>query len=231
MTVDRQGRPGRRRVMRSGRRLAVLGAAAAFTVLLAQHTTTAAFTAQTGNGNTVGSATTFCTTPGSDTALLGEDSSTNGTSGSTTQTNPNGNLSVGTSPGGDGYGYIKFYDMDTVPSRCRILSATLTLYAGTSQAAPMLVYRAATTWTQASVNWSNQPAAAAGTPAPFNAPGGAGQQIFTVTQLVQDIVDTGVNHGFLVRDQASLAATRYQVYSSFENGTAANRPKLSFSWG
>jgi hypothetical protein len=51
-----------------------------------------------------------------------------------------------------------------------------------------------------------------------------------VTQLVQDIV-SGSNYGFVVRDQASLIATRYQIYSSFENATVANQPKLTFSWG
>jgi hypothetical protein len=60
--------------------------------------------------------------------------------------------------------------------------------------------------------------------------GAVGPHAFPVTQLVQDIYN-GTNYGFLVRDQASLTATRYQVYSSFENGTVANRPKLSFSWG
>jgi hypothetical protein len=222
-------RVGRRRLVRFGRRLAALGAAAALTVALAQSTTTAAFTAQTGNGNTVSTATTFCTSPGSDTAVAGEDSSTNGTPGNTTNTNAGGNLSVGTSTAGDGYGYIRFTDMDPVPSRCRILSATLTLYATTSQAAAMQVQRAASSWSQTSLNWSNQPAAA-GTPFLFTVPGGAGQQVLTVTQLVQDIYN-GSNYGFLVRDQASLIATRYQIYSSFENGTVANRPKLSFSWG
>jgi hypothetical protein len=151
-------RTGRRRFTRAGRRLAVLGAAAALTAALAQTTTTAAFTAQTANGsNQARTATTFCTTPGSDVAVLGEDSSTNGTAGQTTAINPTGNLAVGTSTAGDGYGYIRFTDMDPVPSRCRILSATLTLYASTSQAATMQVQRAASYWEQASLNWSNQP--------------------------------------------------------------------------
>jgi len=230
MTTDRGGVPVRRRAVRSGRRLAVLGAAAAFTVLLAQHTTTAAFTGQTGDtANQVTTASTFCTTPGSDTAAAGEDSSTNGTAGSTSTPNASGNLAVGTSTAGDGYGYIRFTDMDPVPSRCRILSATLTLYASTAQAATMQVQRAASSWSQASLNWSNQPAGT-GTPVPLAVTGAVGPHAFPVTQLVQDIYN-GTNYGFLVRDQASLTATRYQIYSSFENGTVANRPKLSFSWG
>jgi hypothetical protein len=233
MSGDVTARSGRRRIVRSGRRLAVMGAAAAFTVLLAQHTTTAAFTAQTGDaGNSASTAATFCSSPSSTTVLTGVDTRSNGTSGNTgTNYGSATTLPMGTSAGGDGYAYIRF-DLLALPARCTITSATLRLYASTSQAATLNVYRAATAWSAGTLTWSNQPAPA-GTPVPLTVPGVNGTaQSFPVTALVQSMYPTTGNHGFLVRDVLTLSGTtRYQIYDSFDHGTAANRPKLDISWG
>jgi large repetitive protein len=93
----------------------------------------------------------------------------------------------------------------------------------------MQVHRAASSWSQATVNWSNQPAAT-GTVVSLAVPGGAGPQVFTVTEHVRAMY-AGPNYGFLVRDALSLTATRYQIYTSFEGGTVGNRPKLDVTWG
>jgi hypothetical protein len=220
-----------RLLLRSARRLAVPGAAVALTVVLAQSTTTAAFTAATGDaGNSVRTATSFCTAPGTTASgSIGEDASTNG-SGTNTGTTYNQNtMAVGTSPGGDGYLYIRF-NLPSVPHGCRATSATLTLYAGTFQAASMSVYRVTAPWSETTLTWANQPAFAAGTPNSTSVTGTS--QVFPVAAQLNDIFATA-NYGFVVKDALTLggpsAVTRYQIYNSFSNPT--NKPTLSITWG
>jgi hypothetical protein len=234
MTVDTRDRPGRRRVVRFGRRLAVLAAASACTVLLAQHTTTAAFTAGTANGgNQATTATTFCTTPGTDVVTTGEDTVSNGTAGQTTT--PNGSattMPVGISTAAAGYAYIRFDLATAAPARprCTVTAASLTLYAGTSQAATMDVFRAASTWSAATLTWANQPAYT-GDPVSVVVGGVAGDHVFPVRDHVRAFY-AGSNLGFVVKDQAnSTASTRYQIYNSFNHGTASLRPELTITWG
>ncbi len=221
----------RRLLVRSAHRVAALGVAATLVVALAQSTTTAAFSAPTSDtGNLVGSASTFCSAPGTTSyGTIGEDASTNGT-GTNTGTTYNGTTHpTGTSPAGDGYLYISF-GLPSVPSRCEVASATLTLYAGTSQAATMSVHRAASSWSETNLTWANQPALT-GTPVPVGVPGGAGPQAFPVAAHVTALL-AGPNYGFVVRDQLVAgggSVTRYQIYNSFSN--AANKPTLSITWG
>ena len=224
---------GRPRLVRSARRLGVLAAAAALTVALAQSTTTAAFTAGTANGsNQATTATTFCTSPGSTTVLTGEDTRSNGTSGNTgTNYGSNTTMTMGTSSGGDGYAFVRF-DLPSLPARCTITTATLRLFASTSQPATIHVQRAATAWSASTLTWANQPAAA-GSAVALTVTGTSGTtQSFPVTTHVQAMYPLTGNYGFLIKDELTLAATtRYQTYDSFNHGTAANRPTLDITWG
>ena len=224
---------GRRRVVRSGRRLAVLGAAAAFTVLLAQHTTTAAFTAQTGDtGNQESTAASFCASQGGNTYGASADTTTY-------QQNPTNiygtsvETGVGSSSGANGRVLIRF-PLPALGAHCVVTGATLRLHAHTPVAGRMIdVYRvdpASPAWSEAATHWNNQPATtevAVGTASL----GAAGWQQWTVTSMVSSFY-AGTNSGFLLRDRTEGSGTSYwQLYRAREHGTSATRPQLVLTWG
>jgi hypothetical protein len=221
----------RQQLVRLARPLAALAAAAVLTVGLTQSTTTAAFTAQTGDtGNQVSSATTFCTTPGTDYATMGEDTATNGTAGQTGV--PNGSattMPLGISPTAAGYGLIRF-DLPNPRVGCTITAASLRLNASTAMAATMDVFRAGSAWTANTATWDNQPLPA-GTPVSVTVTATAGEQAFPVRDLVR-VMFSGPNYGFLVKDQLNVSGTtRYQIYDSFDHLTVSRRPQLDITWG
>lgn len=226
--------PRRRRLVRYARRLAGLGAAAAFTVLLTQHTTTAAFTAQTGDtGNAVSTAATFCTSPGSTSPALTATMDT-----AVYQSNPHTNygagasIGVGSATSANAYSYVKF-DLTAapIPARCTITNATLTIRASTPTAgATLLVYRADGAWTN-TMTWNTGRVGFTGTPASTASLSAAGFQTWNVTTLTRELY-AGTNNGFALKDSVENdAPARYQIWDSLESGTAANRPKLSITWG
>jgi hypothetical protein len=233
MTGDRAGRPGRRRVLRSGRRLAVVGAAAAFTVLLAQHTTTAAFTAQTGDaGNSASTAASFCATPGGTTVAASADT-TGYQQNPTTLYGTSVDIGAGSGSGANGRVLVKFA-LPGLGAHCVVTAATLRLYAHTPQAGRTIdVYRvdpAAPAWSEASTNWNNQPTTT-GTAVGVASLASAGWQQWTVTSMVTSMY-AGTNSGFLLRDRTEGSGTPYwQLYAARENATVANRPQLVLTWG
>ena len=227
-------RPGRRALVRSARRLGVLGAVAALTVTLAQSTTTAAFTAQTGDtGNRATTATTFCTSPGTTTPALTATMDT-----AVYQANPNTNYGTGTSIGigsanlANAYSYVKF-DLTAapIPARCTITSATLSIRASTPMAgATIEVYRANAAW-NLTMTWNTGRVGFTGTPSSTASLSAAGVQTWDVTTLTRELY-AGTNNGFALKDSVDNAGSaRYQTWDSMESGTAANRPKLSITWG
>ena len=224
---------GRRRLLRSAPRLGVLAVAATLTFALAQSTTTAAFTVATADaGNQATTTATFCTTPGTDIVTVGEDTVSNGTAGQTTTTSGSAaTMPVGISPTAAGYAYIRF-DLSPYPARtrCTITAATLTLNAGSAQAATMDVFRAASSWSAATLTWANQPSYT-GDAVSLAVSGVAGDQAFGVRDHVRAFY-AGSNLGFVVKDQANVSSsTRYQIYNSFNHATSALRPKLTVTWG
>jgi hypothetical protein len=208
-------------------------AAAAFTVLLAQHTTTAAFTTQTGDtGNQASTAATFCTSPGSTTVGASADTTVY-LANRTTPYGTNTDVGVGSSSGADGRVLVKF-SLPVLPTRCTVTAATLRLYAHDPDAGRTTdVYRvdpAAPAWSEATTHWDNQPATTV--PAVSNASlASAGWQQWTVTSMVASFY-AGTNSGFLLRDGTEGSGTAYwQLYRAREHGTVANRPQLVVTWG
>lgn len=222
------GRP--RRLVPSGRRLAVLGAAAAFTVLLAQHTTTAAFTAQTGDtGNSVTTATSFCASPGGTTLQVTNDTYVDEADPATTRGGST-TLRVAAGAGVVAHTYLRF-TLPPLQNHCRITNATLRLYAVSSQGpGTILAHRASATWSSGSTTW-NTPGrpVAAGTGVGASA-GTAGWHEWTVTTLTTELY-AGTNHGYLVKDAVETDPARATVYESLDSATAANRPQLVLTWG
>ena len=228
-----RARTRHQRLAAVARQLAGVGVVAVLTVVLAQSTTTAAFTASTADtGNVVGAAATFCSVPGTTSAGIPvRDASTNG-SGTNGNTVYNGTTNpTGTSTGGDGYYYIRF-DMPPVPSRCKVTSATLALFAGTGQPATMVVQRAATTWSDTTLTWNNQPTLT-GSPTSLTVAGTGWHSYSVGGHVTAFLAAPTSNHGFVVRDQLTLggaiSAYRYQIYNSFSN--ASNSPTLTITWG
>ncbi len=227
------GGGGRRRLVRAARRLGVMGAAAALTVALAQQSTTAAFTAQTGDtGNQASTAATFCTSPGSTTVGASADTTVY-LANRTTPYGTSTDVGVGSSSGADGRVLVKF-SLPALGARCTVTSATLRLYAHDPEAGRTIdAYRvdpAAPAWSEAATHWDNQPATT-GTAVTSTALASAGWQKWTVTSIVTSLY-TGTNSGLLLRDRTEGSGTAYwQLYRAREYGTAANRPQLVVTWG
>jgi hypothetical protein len=226
MSIHVDGRPRRRRMVRTGR-TAVLAGAAAFTVLLAEHTTTAAFTAQTGSTNQAATATTFCTSPGVKIVVASADST--GYQGSpATIYGSDPSIAVTTGAGGNARAVLRF----PLPplSSCTVTAATLTMYVNSGQTGRIIeVYRvdpAAPVWTEADLSWNTLPATTGAAVTSNSVATGSSQQ-WTVTSIVQALY-TGVNNGFLVRDQTdNNSPTRTQYWDSRDSATPANRPQLA----
>ena len=205
--------------------------AAALTVGLTFSTTTAAFTAQTGDtGNQVSSASTFCTSPGN--TALGVTNDTWVDQSNPAQANGGSTgLIVRSGSGANAHVYLRF-TLPPLPSRCRITDATLRLHASSSQGPGTIdVHRASATWSSTTATWSM---AARPTPAgtAVGAPAGtSGWHQWTVTTLVTELY-AGPDHGFLLKDHVDNAgSTRTTVYDSLDNATIADRPQLLLTWG
>ena len=217
---------------RGTRRILAVGAAAALTVLLAQNTTSASFTATTvDNGNQVTAAASFCTSTGS--AVLSPAADT-----ATYQSNPNANygstvsIGVGSATSANAYSYMKF-TLPVLPTDCTVTSATLSIHASTpTSGATLSVYRADAAWNATTLTWNTvgRPGFT-GTPATTASLASAGFQSWNVTTLTQQLY-TGPDYGFALKDSVDNAASaRYQTWDSVEATTVGNRPTLSLAWG
>ena len=234
MSTPVGGRPGRRRAVRSSR-LAVMGAAAVFTVLLAQHTTTAAFTAQTGDtGNSASTAASFCTAPGTPAPVAAIADTTGYQQNPTTLYGTSVDTGAGSANAANGRVLVRFNLPSPPAPHCVVTAATLRLYAHTPQSGRMIdVYRvdpAAPAWSEATTNWNNQPATT-GAGVGVASLASAGWQEWPVTSMVT-AMQAGTNSGFLLRDRAEGSGTAFwQLYAARENATASNRPQLVLTWG
>jgi hypothetical protein len=224
-------RPGRRRRVRSIRRLVGLGMAAALTIGLAQNTTTAAFSGQTvDTGNRASTAATFCTTPGTTAPPLNV-----ALDAAAYEVQPGNNYSatpigVGTGATGDAYTYLKF-PRAPVPPRCTVTAATLHVYARTPTApATIDVYRAGGPWDN-TLTWNSPRPGWAGTAVSTAVSASAGWLQWTVTTLTQELY-AGTDYGFLLKDSVDHhpTVTRYQTWESRESDLT-KAAYLVVSWG
>jgi hypothetical protein len=220
-------RPSPRRRLWQG---AVLALAAALTATLTQHTTSAAFTGQTGDGgNQATAAASFCASPGGTTLAVTNDTYVSEQSPASVFGGPTLRVSSGT--GVQAHSLLRFV-LPAMQPHCAITDATLRLYATSSQGPGTIdVQRASATWASATATW-NMPArpGPAGT-AVGVAAGSAGWHEWTVTTLVGELY-VGPDHGFLITDRVPNASpARATVYESLDSPTAANRPQLVLTWG
>lgn len=114
----------------------------------------------------------------------------------------------------------------TVPLGCSVATANLRLNVSTQTAARTVqVYRAGSSWTEATVTWNNQPSQAGTAATATSAVGWVSINVLThvTTQLA------GTNDGFLVKDSVETAATATDVNMSPREG--ANPPQLVVTFG
>ena len=220
------------------RPLAALGVAATLTVALTQSTTSASFTATTGDaGNQVSSAATFCASSGSaslspiaDTAAYQSQPNTKYGTGAGV------GVGVGTTTTMSAYAFIAFSvaTQAPLPARCRVTSATLKFFASTPMTgATVDAYRASAAWDAAVLTWNTGRPGFTGTPASSTSltTGTTGWQQWDVTVLTRELY-TGPDYGFALRDSAdSAGSARYQTWDSMEGTTVPQRPKLDITWG
>jgi hypothetical protein len=215
---------------RIGGLLVVLCVAAAGTVALAQHSTTAAFTGQTvDTGNSATSAASFCAVPGGTTLDVTNDTYVDQADPAT----PRGgatSLRVAAGSGAIAHTYLRF-SLPTLQPHCTITGATLRLYATSSQGpGTILVHRASTTWSSATNTWNTVPRPAPAGTGVGHAAGTAGWHEWTVTTLTRELY-AGTNDGFLVKDAVETNPARATAYESLDSPTVANRPELVVTWG
>jgi hypothetical protein len=210
-----------------------MGAAAGLTVVLAQSTTTAAFTAQTGgSANSATAAPSFCASPGGTTL--------NATADTTVyQTNPwtaygtSAEVGVGSAATANGRVLVTF-SLPALGAHCAVTAATLRLHANTAVAGRTIdvlrVDPSAPAWSEAGTYWNNQPATT-GSAVASGSLASAGWQQWTVTSLVTS-APSGTYSGFLLRDHTEGSGTAYwQLYSARDHTTTTSRPQLVLTWG
>jgi hypothetical protein len=228
MTRTRQ----RVRVVRVGGSLAALCLAAASTVALAQHSSTAAFAGQTADtGNTVTSAASFCAVPDGSTQSVLNDTYVDEAVPNTAR-GGSASLRVASGSGAIAHAYLRFPPLNPpLPPHCTITSATLRLFATSSQGpGSIMVYRASTTWSSATNTWNTVPRPGPAGTGVDAAAGAAGWHEWNVTTLTKEI-SAGTNDGFLVKDTVETNPARATIYESLDSPTVANRPQLVLTWG
>lgn len=205
------------------RRVAAAGAAL-LTMAAIAGTTVSAFAGSTSNpGNTFAAAASFCSSPGTVTALANADAWI-------AQDAPNSNFGGATllrvrRQGTRVRRTLVRFNLPAIPARCSVTAATLRLSAGTGPIGQVLEARRITAaWTEGDVTWSNQPASTA----PVTASSGLGWNQWTVTGQVQAMY-SGSNDGFLVRFNTEgnpQAETQFNARDS-----ASQPPELQITFG
>ncbi|MBX3055537.1 MAG: right-handed parallel beta-helix repeat-containing protein [Anaerolineae bacterium] len=111
---------------------------------------------------------------------------------------------------------LRFALPTNVPAGCVVQSAELRLYASSwKNNRTLQVFRLNGNWTEYGVTWANQPGT---TGTAVTTTSGSGWRQWNVTAMVQTMLDTGVNHGFLVRDANETGSGNEQQFHAREKG-------------
>jgi hypothetical protein len=118
------------------------------------------------------------------------------------------------------------FNLPALPQGCIIQSVTLRLYAGSwKDGRTLQALQINSAWTENSVTWSNQPET---TGAIATTTSGSGWREWNVASVVQAMYDSGLHHGFLIRD-ATENQDNEQQFHSREKGE--NMPQLVITFG
>jgi signal peptidase I len=220
-----QSKPSKKRLRRALVLMAVwsIGAVIGY---FANSTTQGAFSdAASNSGNEFATGTWGCTAPGSQTVSAVADTDVKGAS-PTSNFGTALKITIKSQITANQRTLVQF-SLPAIPANCTISSATLRLYASSSNPDRTLAaYRAESSWTEAGAVWINQPAVVGSASTTTS---GLGWRTWDVTAHVQTMY-SGPNYGFIVKDAAegSLLAS-LQEFSSRESST--NPPELVVNWG
>jgi hypothetical protein len=172
----------------------------------------------TGGGCSVGGSTTVTASADS---WLNEASPTSGNGADSV-------LKVTSKTGNSNTRAVVQFSLPSLPSGCAYSGATLRIY-NKSPVGPrtIAVLQNDAAWTEAGVNWNNQPATT-GTAVTATTPGSAGWMQWDVSTMVEAMY-AGSNYGFGVRDQTESSGSWEQQFESRESGS--NLPELVVSYG
>jgi hypothetical protein len=127
---------------------------------------------------------------------------------------------------GNNFRALVQFVLPNLPSGCVVQSATLRLYAPSSSGGRTLqALQVNGAWTEGSVNWSNQPAT---TGTAVTTGSGNGYREWNVSAIVQ-LMYSGTNNGFLIRDASEGGGGSEQQFHSREKGE--NMPQLVITFG
>jgi predicted CxxxxCH...CXXCH cytochrome family protein len=127
------------------------------------------------------------------------------------------------------------FDLSTIPSATTITSATLSLYKESGAFSRTLnAHEIIASWVETFATWNNSNANFNPTVA-ASANGGAANPatvVWDLTSMVQGWINTPANNfGVVIRDSSeSGTSARYEVFTSREGTTPANRPKLTITY-
>jgi hypothetical protein len=134
-------------------------------------------------------------------------------------------IKVDTKAGSNARVLVRF-TLPSIPAGCGIVDAELRLYAGSYKTGRTIeAVGLASTWSEASVTWSNQPAPVGAAAAVAS---GSGYLEWSVTSQVVSMVTA--NNGFLIRDSSENGDGVEQGFHSREKGTD-NPPQLVVTFG
>ncbi len=129
---------------------------------------------------------------------------------------------------------LVMFNLSAIPEDSVINSATLELYASSAPTSGLTlnVHRITGTWTEAGVNWTNQPAYNSTVDASLAGGTTTGWKIWNIASVVQGWVDgTSVNYGLIVKGSVENDKTAITyAFASKENATTGNRPILRINY-
>jgi hypothetical protein len=191
--------------------------------------TSALFTSTTSNpGNSFTAAGDFCSTPGSQTVATTQDTYVDQAS-PTTNFGAAAELRVRSQTGSSNRRALIHFSLPSKPAGCLVSSAILRLYAtAVASGRTIEAYRLSSAWTETGVTWNTPPPATVGSPATSASGSAAGWKEWNVTSQV-DLMYSGSNNGFLLKDASESAPSAFeQVYQS-EDGSP-NDPQLMITF-
>jgi hypothetical protein len=215
-----------------GLRVAFAGAAVGLTVLLGSAPAAGSFVAVTSTGgSTVGTATSFCVSPGSQDVVVANDAWTDENAAAMPNATTTA-LQVQSAAGANRRTYLRFV-LPGLPRHCRLAAAQLRLRASTPTNGRIVdVYRAdpaqSPQWVAGTLSWSNQPDVA-GTPSGSASLSGPGVQTWDVTAHTQALYG-GTNNGFVLKDRTEGQPGSFPQAYDEQSTVGGTVPVLRLTW-